>query len=65
VRVIGEYGVDYLEQVVVRDQALRTVVTLQAEDALAAVRDWLARGGPGTSHQGFRSSTPRASWRVS
>ncbi|HXI34411.1 MAG TPA: chloride channel protein [Gemmatimonadales bacterium] len=53
VRVIGEYGVDYLEQVVIRDQALRTVVTLQADDALVAVRDWLARGGPGTSHQGF------------
>jgi H+/Cl- antiporter ClcA len=53
VRVIGEYGVDYLEQVVVGDRALRPVVTLQADDTLAAVREWLASGAPGTSHQGF------------
>jgi len=53
VRVIGEYGVDYLAQVVVRDHALRPVVALQADDTLAQVRAWLAGDGPGTSHQGF------------
>ena len=53
VRVIGEYGVDYLEQVVIRDRGLRPVVSLRAEDTVAAVRAWLAQGGRERAHQGF------------
>jgi chloride channel protein, CIC family len=47
------YGVDFLEQVLVRDVALRSVVTLPAERPLAEVRTWLATRAPGSSHQGF------------
>jgi H+/Cl- antiporter ClcA len=47
------YSVDYLEQVLVRDVALRDVVTLSATQTLAEVRAWLATHAPGASHQGF------------
>ena len=53
VRVLGEYSIDFLEQVHVRDVALRKVVTLKANDTLEAARAWLAQGGTGSSHQGF------------
>jgi H+/Cl- antiporter ClcA/CBS domain-containing protein len=53
VRVLGEYSADFLEQVHVRDVALRKVVTLRANDSLETVRAWFAQGGPGTTHQGF------------
>ena len=51
--VPGGYGVDFLEQVLVRDVALRPVVTLAASETLAAARAWLAGRAPGSSHQGF------------
>jgi CIC family chloride channel protein len=51
--VPGGYGVDFLEQVLVRDVALRPVVTLAAAETLAAARAWLAGHAPGSSHQGF------------
>lgn len=47
------YSVDFLEQVLVKDVALRLVVTLPAEMSVARARAWLATHAPGTSHQGF------------
>jgi H+/Cl- antiporter ClcA/CBS domain-containing protein len=47
------YSVDFLEQVLVRDVALRPVVTLAATETLAAARAWLAGRAPGSTHQGF------------
>jgi H+/Cl- antiporter ClcA/CBS domain-containing protein len=48
-----EYAIDHLAQVLVRNVAARDVVTIQADQRLAAVRTWLASGASGTSHQGF------------
>jgi CBS domain-containing protein len=53
VRVVGEYTVDFLTQIPVRDVALRPVVTLHADDSVAAVRAWLATRVPGSDHHGF------------
>jgi len=52
-RVRTEYAADFLAQVAVRDAAAREVVTLRASDSVGAVREWLASGAGGTSHQGF------------
>jgi CBS domain-containing protein len=48
-----EYAVDHLAHVLVRDAAIRHVVTVRAEDTLEAVRRWLADGAGGATHQGF------------
>jgi CBS domain-containing protein len=48
-----EYAADYLSQVLVRDACSRDVISLRARDHLADVRNWLATGAPGSSHQGF------------
>jgi H+/Cl- antiporter ClcA len=48
-----EYAVDHLAQVLVRDVGLRDVVSLQADDDLGTVRQWLASGARGSTHQGF------------
>ena len=48
-----EYSADYLAQRLVRETALRDVVTLRAWDSLGEVRRWLASGAPGSSHQGY------------
>ena len=53
VRALGEYAVDHLDRLFVRDIGLREVVTLRATDSVAAARAWLATGATGTSHQGF------------
>ncbi len=53
VRVRAEYAVDHLARVPVRDVATRDVVSLRADDALGAVRAWLAGGAGGATHQGF------------
>ncbi len=53
VRIPSEYAADYLEQVLVRDVALRPVVTLRALQTVAETRAWLASSAPGTDHQGF------------
>ncbi|WNG29755.1 chloride channel protein [Cystobacter fuscus] len=52
-RVPTEYAADVLANTLVREQGLRPVVTLRAEDTVAAVRGWLAGGAAGTRHQGF------------
>jgi H+/Cl- antiporter ClcA/predicted transcriptional regulator len=53
VRVPGEYAADFLDQVTAGVCSSRPVVTLGADDALEAVRSWIASHGQGTSHQGF------------
>jgi H+/Cl- antiporter ClcA len=53
VRALGEYSADYLDQISVRDYALRPVVTLRGRDSVLSTRAWLASGAAGTSHQGF------------
>ena len=52
VRAVGEYVADALEQISVRDVALRPVVTLRASDGVRATLDWLASSS-GAGHQGF------------
>ncbi len=53
VRTPGEYEADALDQFHVRDVMSTSVVTLRAEQSLAEVREWVATGQAGTSHQGF------------
>lgn len=52
-RVLAEYSIDYLDQVLVRTAATREVVALAADDTLAAVRAWFESRTAGTGHQGF------------
>ncbi|CAN5314554.1 chloride channel protein [soil metagenome] len=47
-----EYSVDHLTHVIARDAATADVVTLDADDAVAEVREWLD-SGESASHQGF------------
>ena len=49
----AEYVADLLEQVLVRQVCSPSVISLRADDTLAAVRQWLAAGGEGATHQGF------------
>ncbi len=51
--VRSEYSADYLAQRVVREVALRDVVSLRAGDTLGTVRHWLGSHADGASHQGF------------
>src|SRR5438128_1458271 len=53
VRVPGEYAADFLDQVTAGVCASKPVVTLNADDALTAVREWLAGRGRESTHQGF------------
>jgi len=53
VRVLAEYSIDYLDQVLVGTAATRDVVALAADDTLAAARSWFASRAVGTRHQGF------------
>jgi CIC family chloride channel protein len=53
VRVVSDYTADLLEQVLVSDIAAGPVVVLQAGDTVASVREWIASGAEGSSHQGF------------
>jgi H+/Cl- antiporter ClcA/CBS domain-containing protein len=52
-RVPGEYATDFLDQQLVRDHAVRDVVTLDADRPLSDVRTWLRSDATGTAHQGF------------
>jgi H+/Cl- antiporter ClcA/CBS domain-containing protein len=49
----SEYSADHLEQVLVRDVALRAVATLRASDSVAAAQAWLRSGAPEATHHGF------------
>jgi CBS domain-containing protein len=53
VRVPAEYEADFLDQLLVKDVATRTLVTLQGAQTVDEVRRWLAAHSPGSSHQGF------------
>ena len=53
VRVPAEYVADFLDQVLVREAGLRKVATLGADETLEHVRNWLASGATGTTHQGY------------
>ncbi len=53
VRVLADYSVDFLDQVRVRDLALRPVVTLPGAQTVNATRIWLSEGGEGTDHNGY------------
>jgi predicted transcriptional regulator len=51
--VLGEYSVDFLDTLLVRDCCARPAVTLAADRPLAEVREWIASRAEGASHQGF------------
>ena len=48
-----EYVADHLAHVLVRDAATREVIQLADTELLEKVREWLASGAGGTTHQGF------------
>jgi CBS domain-containing protein len=52
-RVLGEYSVDFLDTLLVRDCCARPAVSIAAERPLAEIREWIASRSPGSSHQGF------------
>jgi H+/Cl- antiporter ClcA/CBS domain-containing protein len=52
-RVLGEYSVDFLDTLLVRDQCARPAIVLDAARRVADVRAWIAARGNGSSHQGF------------
>jgi chloride channel protein, CIC family len=49
----AEYMADMLDQVLVRQICSPGVIALNGDDTLGTVRQWLASGAAGTSHQGF------------
>ena len=51
--VPNAYALDALAQVLVKDVALREVVTLQAAQTVGDVRTWFLSGVPGAEHQSF------------
>jgi CBS domain-containing protein len=53
VRVPAEYEADFLDQVLVRDVASKTLVALRDDQTLSSVRDWVASRASGSTHQGF------------
>ncbi|HEX4473676.1 MAG TPA: chloride channel protein [Polyangiaceae bacterium] len=53
VRVIGEYGADFLDSILVRERGVRALVTVNADDDVRAVRTWLASDAASARHQGF------------
>jgi H+/Cl- antiporter ClcA/CBS domain-containing protein len=53
IRLRNAYTVDHLSNVFVRDAAEREVVALNGSHTVAEVREWLADGAGGATHQGF------------
>ena len=51
--VESDYAVDYLSQILVKDVASSDVVALDAGDAVADVREWMASRDEASRHQGF------------
>ncbi len=51
--VSGDYSVDMLAGIAVRDAASLEVVSLRAEQTVGEVRRWLGSHQPGSSHTGF------------
>ena len=52
-RVLGEYSVDFLDTLLVRDCCAQPPVSLAADRPLAEVREWIASRVDGATHQGF------------
>ncbi|HEX5473994.1 MAG TPA: chloride channel protein [Vicinamibacterales bacterium] len=52
-RVLGEYSVDYLDTILVKDRASRPPEVLPGERLVGDVRKWITSRAPGSSHQGF------------
>ena len=52
-RVLGEYSVDFLDTLLVRDCCARPAVSLAAHRPLSEVREWIAARAEGALHQGF------------
>lgn len=52
-RVVSDYVIDFLEQVVVGEAAAKPVVSLRGSDTLEQVHAWVASHAPGSEHQGF------------
>lgn len=53
VRVPAEYEADFLDQILVREVASPTLVSLRGRQTLGQVRAWLNSGTPDSAHQGF------------
>jgi H+/Cl- antiporter ClcA/CBS domain-containing protein len=53
VNVPSELSAEFLDQVHVREFALKDVIALDASDTVAEVRDWIAARSPESQHQGF------------
>jgi chloride channel protein, CIC family len=53
VRVPVDYVADYLDSILVGEAASSDVVSLQANQTLGEIRDWIAQRGPGSTHHGF------------
>jgi H+/Cl- antiporter ClcA len=53
IRPPAEYLADVLDQVLVREMASTTIVTLKASDTLEETLHWLQSGASGTEHNGF------------
>jgi chloride channel protein, CIC family len=49
----ADYSTDHLAHQLVRDHANAPVVSLSADDSMRAIREWLAAGADGATHQGF------------
>jgi H+/Cl- antiporter ClcA/predicted transcriptional regulator len=52
-RVVVDYTVDFLDQVLVKECASRQVVALRSDDTVESVRAWLESRAAGTGHQGW------------
>lgn len=53
VKVPSEYEADFLSQVSVKECATTKVYTLNAEDIISTVRQWLLSGNDGSLHHGY------------
>jgi CIC family chloride channel protein len=53
VRVLSEFAVDFLDQVVAKEAASRKVVLLDESREIEEVRRWLASKASGSAHQGY------------
>ncbi len=53
VNVPSEYEADFLTQILVKDCATKKVISLNSEDKISKVRQWLISGEEGTLHHGY------------
>jgi CIC family chloride channel protein len=52
-RVVSDYVIDFLDQVLVGDAAAQPVVNLRGDDTLEQIHEWIGSHAPGSEHQGF------------